>query len=515
MGRRNFWLGTSGLVMVVSLLMGGLATSAANDGNYSMAGRWQGNATAFPTNTPPDDALAPSATPTIETIPPTSTPAPVSSEPLATPTVLYPLNPEPGLVSNGTIVPTRMPLLLPRDREGNEYELYNFLLIGHDSESIEQADGVFRTDTMIIVSVNLTTKTVSMLSLPRDILVYVPEWGMQRLNLAWGRGEAVGWTDGGFGLLRQTILYNFGIRIHHYALIDFSGFKEIIDTLGGVTVAVDCAIQGYKFTGNYDDAGEPIFEYATLPVGVHEMDSITALFYARNRTTSSDFDRGRRQQQILRAVWAEGKQGNWLLDMPNLYGQLTSVVETDIPLDLMIQLAPIALGLEPNQIENHFFRLGFETTSWASPDGSNVQIPQLGIINTIQGFLSPPTENRLANEEGNVAIYDNSGLGVQMDWVAADRLLWEGLVSQPMGVGAPPEVYAGITETILIDYTGEDKGSIRETLEEILNIRPENVIIEPDPNRTADFAVYLSSNYSACVDRDVRPPSEVTLTPEP
>ncbi len=511
--QQRFWLGISGLVMVVSLLLAITATQQ----NVNASGHRQGDFTPFPTNTsdvlPPASSLTP--TPTIETIPPTTTPSPTSSVPLATPTVLYPLNPEPGLVSNGTLVPTRMPLLVARDRDGAEYELYNFLLLGKDSESIDQADGVYRTDTMIIVSVNLTTKTVSMLSLPRDLLVYIPDWGMQRLNLAWGRGEAVGWTDGGFGLLRQTILYNFGIRIHYFAMIDFSGFKQVIDTLGGVTVAVDCAIQDYKFTGEYDTNNEPIFEFYTLPVGVHQMDSITALFYARSRHSSSDFDRGRRQQQILRAIWSQGKQGSWVTDIPALYEQLTDVVETNIPLDVMIQLAPIALGLEPNQIENHFFRLGFETVSWSSPDGSNVQIPQLGIINTIQAFLTPPTENRLVGDGGRVAIYDNSGLGVQMDYVAADRLLWEGLISEPMGVGAPPADYADITDSLLIDYTGEEKGSIRDTLVKILNIQPSNVIIQPDPNRTADYAVYLAPNYSACVERDVLAPVDVTPTPQP
>ncbi|CAG0995700.1 partial Regulatory protein MsrR, partial [Gammaproteobacteria bacterium] len=249
--QQRFWFGMSGLVMVVSLWLAFTATQQ----NANASGHRQGDFTPFPTNTsdvlPPAPSLTP--TPTIETVPPTSTPQPISSAPLATPTVLYPLNPEPGLVSNGTLVPTRMPLLVARDREGTEYELYNFLLLGKDSESIDQADGVYRTDTMIIVSVNMTTQTVSMLSLPRDLLVYIPDWGMQRLNLAWGRGEAVGWTDGGFGLLRQTILYNFGIRIHYFAMIDFSGFKQVIDTLGGVTVAVDCAIQDYKFTGEYDE----------------------------------------------------------------------------------------------------------------------------------------------------------------------------------------------------------------------------------------------------------------------
>lgn len=88
------------------------------------------------------------------------------------------------------------------------------MLLGVDSELTGVA--VDRTDTMIIVSINRTTNTVSMLSLPRDLYVYIPGWTMQRLNLAFTHGEQVGWTGEGFGLLRQTIFYNFGINVHYY-----------------------------------------------------------------------------------------------------------------------------------------------------------------------------------------------------------------------------------------------------------------------------------------------------------
>ncbi len=469
---------------------------------------------ASPTLTPePSATLVPSDTATAI---PTETELPVSTStlvPLATPTVLYPLNPEPGVISGGTAIPTRMSLLPSRDREGNNYEIINFLMLGHDSESIEQATGVFRTDTMIIVSVNRTTGTVSMLSLPRDLYVYIPDWGMQRLNLAWGRGEAVGWTDGGFGLLRQTILYNFGIRIHYYAMVNFSGFKQIIDTLGGLTIPVDCPIQDFRWTGEYDENDEPTYEFITLSVGVYEMDSITALFYARSRKNSSDFDRGRRQQQILRAIWYEAKSGNYLENIPALYSDLTDIVETNIPIDVMIQLAPLALTLEPNEVENHFFRLGYETTSFTAPGGGNVQLPNLAMINTLQAFLTPPTENKLVIDGANIAIYDTSGLGNQMDLVAAERLIWEGLATNAMGTAEMPSEYQDNPNTVIVDYTGDTKGSSIRTLMDVLNIPAANLDIQPDPDRDVDIRIYLTDTYSSCVGRDVIQPVESTPTP--
>ena len=547
MSQRRTGIQLASILLLITLIGGVAVTSVAAQRNFS-GGSLAGQ--TFPTNTippeiltltgtlPPTDMpqptetmLGPSPLPSLVVVPtetdtpsptdtlaPTDTlePSPTASStpaPLATPTILYPLNPEPGVISGGTAIPTRMPLLIPRDAQGTEYEVINFLMLGHDSESIEQASNVFRTDTMIIVSVNRTTGTVSMLSLPRDLYVYIPDWGMQRLNLAWGRGEAVGWTDGGFGLLRQTILYNFGIRIHYYAMVDFSGFKQIIDTLDGVTIPVDCPIQDYRWTGEYDENNEPIFEFVTMSVGVYEMDSITALFYARSRKNSSDFDRGRRQQQILRAIWYKSKTGNYLENIPALYTDLLEIVDTNIPVDVMIQLAPLALVLEPNQVENHFFRLGYETTPFTAPEGGNVQLPNLAIIDTIRAFLTPPTENRLVTDGANIAIYDTSGLGNQMDLVAAERLIWEGLATTAMGEAAMPDDYAGNANTMIVDYTGDTKGSSVRAIMSLLNIPAENLDIQPDPNREVDIRIYLTDTYSSCVERDVITPVEPTATP--
>ena len=181
----------------------------------------------------------------------------------------------------------------------------NIILLGTDSE-VEPNDPSYRTDTMIIHLDQPQPGAVAMLPLERDLFVFIPGWTMQRLNLAYQRGEVVGWTDGGFGLLRQTILYNFGIPIHYYASINFEGFQTVIDTLGGVDIAVDCAIQDYRFEG-YDAWDEPIYRLYTMPVGLHHLDSEMALWYARSRRNSDAFDRGRRQMQLLLAIWREAK----------------------------------------------------------------------------------------------------------------------------------------------------------------------------------------------------------------
>ena len=135
------------------------------------------------------------------------------------------------------------------DRHGDD--LLNILLLGNDGEITN--DGFLRTDTMIVVSINRTAGTVAMLSLPRDLYVYIPGWTMQRLNLAYIHGQAGGWPGGGFGLLRQTLLYNFGINVHYYAMVNLTGFKAIVDAVGGVDLAVDCAIEDLA-AGRYGSA---------------------------------------------------------------------------------------------------------------------------------------------------------------------------------------------------------------------------------------------------------------------
>ena len=115
------------------------------------------------------------------------------------PTLRYLGDPAPDHV-DVTAVPARVE---PIDRQGQD--LVNILLLGSDSELGEANQ---RTDTIIVLSLNRDTGTASMLSLPRDLLVWVPAWRMGRINRVYGHGELGGWRLGGFDLLRQTILYN-------------------------------------------------------------------------------------------------------------------------------------------------------------------------------------------------------------------------------------------------------------------------------------------------------------------
>jgi len=490
--RRRSLIVTVGLLgIAASLALGALAAPGG-------AGAAQ-QATIPPTNTPRATAL-PTNTPRVPPTPaPSLTPTPAPTEPvfLPTPTLYYPPEYEPRQ-PQPTAIPTAMPRFRATDANGSPYELLNVLLLGHDGE-VEPGQP-FHTDTMIVVSINRDTNTVSMISLPRDLFVFIPNWGMQRLNLAWGYGDTLGWTDGAWGFMSQTLLYNFGIETHYYAMVDFTGFERIIDALGGVTVAVDCPIQDQVCTENCADgvAGNETYELKTLPVGVYDMDGEQALWYARSRKNTIDFDRGRRQQQILRAMWAQAKALGLITQVPDLYGELTSVVQTNMPLQEIVPLIPLALSIQPNDIENHFFRKGIETVAW-SPDGvTNVQLPDPtgGMVRLIDNFLTPPTQNRLRLENARIEIY-NGTPNENWDVVATDRLIWEGFAPTAAG----PAETTDAPDTVIYDYTGASKGSSLGDLVTLLNIRPENIIPQPDPNRTTDYRIILGASYNSCVGR--------------
>jgi LCP family protein required for cell wall assembly len=393
---------------------------------------------------------------------------------------------------------------MPLVDEG-DYDIVNFLLLGADTTN---SDNSGRTDVLTIVSVNRTASTVSMLSLPRDLYVYIPGNRVARINTAFGWGETNLGEGQGAQLLIDTIRYNLGLEIDYYARVDFNGFHQIIDDLGGVEVSVDCAIQDWRLREpGLDQTVEDNWEIFTLPVGVHLMDGDLALWYARSRRTSSDFDRGRRHQALLRALWRRIRGLNLIDQISDVWPQVLETVETDIALEDMIGYAPLALSLDTSHIASYLFRPNIEVSFWTSPDGGSVLAPNRDAIAELERqMFEPPTEHQLVQEGARIEVINASGVR-DLDDVAADRLAWEGFV--PV-IGEPTPNFRQYT--VIYDFTGQTKGSSLGTLQRVLRVGDEGVIIEPDPNRTVDFRVVIGGSYYSCTHA-VQPP--VTPTPEP
>ncbi len=183
----------------------------------------------------------------------------------------------------------------------------NVLLMGSGGGNHEGPD---LTDTMMVMSIDTKKKSVSLISIPRDT------WSdtlKDKVNSAYHYGEEK--KKGGGMILAKVVVEDIiGMPIHYGLLIDFSGFKKIIDLLGGVDVNVTRAFtdNDYPIAGKEHDTcpGDPtnrcVYETIHFDVGVQHMDGERALKYARSRhaegAEGSDFARGRRQQDIVVAL---------------------------------------------------------------------------------------------------------------------------------------------------------------------------------------------------------------------
>ena len=387
--------------------------------------------------------------------------------------------------------PPAVPLLTPGAN------VTPFLLLGTDSGS---AAG--RTDVMIIVFVHHDTGTASLLSVPRDLYVYIPGWQMQRINTAYPHGSSANPDGGGIELLRETLRYNLGLDVEKYARVDFTTFRQLIDLLGGVEMTVDCAIQDWRLLEpGLDPAVASNWALFTLPAGVHNMDGDLALWYVRSRRTSSDFDRGRRQHDMLRAIWQRADSLGLFERLPELWQRLTATVETNITLPDVMSLLSLALHFDPNRLDSYTFRLNREVTLWRSPEGASVLLPIPEAIAQIgQQALTPLTANQVSSGLTRVEIVNAAG-GGSMHRVAADRLAWEGVQTVISDERAPAQ-----TNTTIIDYTGQSKGSYLEMLRRVLRVQEADVIQQPTANRAFDFRVLLGSAYYACTYGVIPPP---------
>jgi LCP family protein required for cell wall assembly len=286
----------------------------------------------------------------IVTADPNSTPTPTPFMPLS-PTMLAATN-EP------TATPALTPQITPAGTVDQPAETTSILVMGSDS----RGDGSFRTDTMILVVINMNTGAVSLVSFPRDLYVDIPGIGPQRLNTAQ--------EFGGFPLTIQTFQNNFGVTPDYFVLTDFQGFVNIIDSLGGIQVD---ASQNLTDTCKLPQA---VSGYCSMGPGKIYMNGATALWYVRSRYSSNDFDRTRRQQEVITAVFQKLMSLNAITKIPTLYQEYQRSVDTNIPLDVAVKLATFAPSLIANPDQIHRFAIGSaDVWYYVTPGGAQVLLP--------------------------------------------------------------------------------------------------------------------------------------------
>ncbi len=244
---------------------------------------------------------------------------------------------------------TGQPQVVIKDWQG--VERVNVLLLGIDER--EQEQGPWRTDTMIVLSVDPASKTGAMLSIPRDLWVPIPGYDTEgKINTAHFIGDLERYPGGGPALAMATVQYNLGIPIQYYVRLNFGGFEKLIDLIGGIDICVPETIDDK----DYPDSGYG-YEPLHIDAGCQRMDGRLALKYARTRHSGlGDFDRAKRQQQVILAVRDKVVRGDMLPTFVGKAGQLLDTlkdsVQTDLSLDQLIQLAKLGTQVDPKNIQS-------------------------------------------------------------------------------------------------------------------------------------------------------------------
>lgn len=262
----------------------------------------------------------------------------------------------------------------------------NILLLGIDQRAGTVSDErYFRSDTLLVVRIEPLRHSLAMLSIPRDLWLSFADGGPPgRINSANSRGESQGYPTGGPGLTADTLQASFGLRIDNYLLVNFDAFLTAVDLLApeGVEVCIEQRI---------DDPHYPDGNYGTILVtferGCQLLDAERLLQYARTRATrGADFDRARRQQQVLIAMLRHVASlegiGRLISQAPALWQELGDSFRTDLSLDEILQLGLLLRDIPPDNlrqgvIDNQVVRFG--TTA----NGDHVLYPDNAAIRAL------------------------------------------------------------------------------------------------------------------------------------
>ncbi|WP_169238924.1 LCP family protein [Candidatus Roseilinea sp. NK_OTU-006] len=538
---------------------------------YWMLAAWLGAASAVtacgnsaapadqvPTITPTVTAIAPSPTPIVITMsasptavpipPPTATMPPTPTElpaatrapqplplpsPTAKPTIelgafvgtdvalpAVPVSATTGITATGLLSLTEVPppvapVKLPPG-------VINIALLGVDTRPVEKG---MLTDVIIIASINPNIPAVTLLSIPRDTLVYIPNRRMAKVNTAFAAGPDV---------FKQTIKYNFGLNVDYYATINFAGLVNAVNTLGGIEVIATCPlyqvfpkdpyysadpVTPLTVTAPYTDAftGEVWQPGQAVPTqtiniprpGVYKLNGLQALAYARARygVPGGDVDRTRRAQRVLRALLHKVRSSSLIAitRLPALLNQFARNVKTDLTLDQILSLAAQADRFDDSIIRSRYFD-DVGMTSVTLPVVGAVLIPNRDNITPyLQMALNVPL-NQQAGSGIAVEVWNGTH---QADFgiVAADRLRELGF--NVVSIQDADGIYS---KTQVIDFTTTAKGSAIPLLQRALGLRPENVIAQPNPDGPR-YRIIAGRDFDPCYYKTT--PPNVRAAPSP
>jgi LCP family protein required for cell wall assembly len=241
------------------------------------------------------------------------------------------------------------------------------LLLGSDQRPNE---GGFRTDAILLVTLDSEDKSVSVVSFPRDLWVQVPSLYEMKINQVFELG--------GFDATTEMMEANFGVRPDYFVMTNFAGFMQFIDNRGGVEVNV-----GQPLTDDCD-LPQQVDGDCTVEPGVIHMDGPTALWYVRSRQTTSDLDRLRREQEVLYALIKKLINFKTIEQLSSIKAEVAENVETNFSVEQGWSLLPFITTVLNSEGKISHLAIGEEqaTPSW-SWNGMWILLPDYNAIDNL------------------------------------------------------------------------------------------------------------------------------------
>lgn len=397
----------------------------------------------------------------------------------------------------------------PVPLKGQDKGRVNILLAGNSSDDSGHG-GASLTDSIMLLSINTNENSAFMLSIPRDLWVDVPGQGYGKINTA---GAATtfnesGYPKGGMGALEKTLSETLGVTINYYALVNYSAFKDAVNSVGGI----DVNIQSDDARGIYDPSFRPHEGGALrLPNGTSHLSGQVALNLARARGdpfngvsgaygfSQSDFDRTKHQRQMMLALKDKAMSAK-IMSNPMKVGQLMDSVgdnvHTDFKPNELASLHILMKKIKSSDIQSLSLNNADGKNllmNYTAPGGQSALSPATGPedFSEIQKYIAKMmTSSKLAKEGAKVVVL-NGGEIVGLAKLEGDELVKKGLTITQVG-DAPQSS----TDTVIIDNTQNSKPASKQVLIKRFGNKSSGDVALAQ-QYSADFVVIIGSTYKS------------------
>jgi len=380
----------------------------------------------------------------------------------------------------------------------------NILFVGLRGGDPIKGDCPFCTDTLILLTVDPTTKTAGMLSTPRDMWVNIPGFGYSRINTAWTLGRGSKLPGGGPALTMKTVSHFIGVPVDYYVQVDFDTFVDIINLLGGVdvyndeTIVLDPMAHGKDFP-----------KVKITCCGMRHLDGRTALAYSRCRhieqgCQDGDIGRARRQQKVIFGirdkVLSPENFPKLMAQAPQLYNIFSEGIHTNLSLQDAVKLAVLARDISTKNIRNAVIDnsmlaydnviLGGQRASIMKPLPDKIRVLRDQVFSS-SGPIGPMAQGdpaSLMQADGARVRVLNGTSTDQLSTQTQSYLLRQGMRVTEIGKTK------AATRTMIILYS--PKLYTLRFLVDIFGItNTAQILIRPDPTQTVDIEVRLGKDW--------------------